>query len=161
MRSFFYRWFWEGRQKWLILFSFVSFCLWVGAYASWEILGKGTCPNRETFAPITQEYQKCVDLYLFTIYNPFFSGFILKSMILAPLLVLFASMLAARVWALLSLFFIPFGILAIVNAPTYAMFITKVSVSQIVGILYILGTLAIVLLVPLGEWLYKKYKVKK
>ncbi len=150
MKSLLYRWFWEGRRKWLVSISFVSMALWLGAYSLIYYWVPNYCVRSD---------DACFDFWLETLGAPFFAGDFLKALILAPLLVIPFSKLTFRVWALFSLFAVPFAFYEIIFlTPLYGTFFDKLDKSNFWGWACGAGTLAIILVVPLAEWLYKKYK---
>ncbi len=154
-------WLWEGRRKYVYSLSLLGLWAWLAAYFVWESFGKSLCPTREAFEAITKEYEHCVNWYLYTIHNPFFFGHFLKTVILLPLLFLFPfSTLTFRAWATFSALLIPTAIYSIITAPTYGQFFDKVMTSTTWGAFYVCGTLSIIILIPLGEYLYKKFKAK-
>lgn len=153
MISFFYRWFWEEKQKWLILFSLISLCLWLVAHSLVYYWVPTFCARQN---------DACFNLWLETLGAPFYGGSFLKILMIAPLLILPFSKMVFRVWAVVSLFAVPFAFYhIIVLTPIHGTYFSKFGDSNLWGSTYMIGTLAIIVVVAPSEWLYKKYKVKK
>ncbi len=151
MKSFLCRWFWEGKQKWLVLFSFVSFCAWIGAYSLIYYWVPTYC---------VRQNNACFDFWLESLGAPFYGGYFLKALIVSPLLLLPCSKSVFKVWFFFSVVCIPVAFFSTVNVPIYFI-LDKLAMSHLWGIIFFLGTLTIIFFVPLAEWLYKKYKARR
>ena len=136
----------------LLVCSLVSLAGFTIAY----LVGTQTCQHLLLNNFRTPEYTRCLDFYFYTIHNAFYGGYILQSMIIAPLLVLPFSRLMFRVWALCSLVVIPFAFIQILSAPTYARYFDKIGTSKVWGLIYLAVTIGIIILVGTGEWLYRR-----
>jgi len=150
MKSFLYKAFWKGKQKWLIFFSTIFFSLWLFAYFSLFFI-KETC---------SLEDSKCIDFWLHTIGTPFYWGAFLKVLFISPLLLLPSSYLVFRIWLYFSSVAIPLGFYSILSTPLNATWFDNLAMSGVWGLVYLVGTVAIIVFVSIGEWAYKQYKKK-
>ena len=150
MKSFLYRAFWKGKQKWLISVSIAALIFWLSAYFLFYYFVPFRCSSN----------QDCFDFWLHTISRPFYSGAFLKVVVIAPILLLPFSNVVFKTWLVFSVFVLPYAVYQIVTAPTHAMFFDKVATSGVWGLAYLMGTVAIIVFVSIGEWAYKQYKKK-
>lgn len=145
MQNIFTLSFWSGWRTWLLLFSLCSALLWIGAYISFKFSNGGICELDD---------QACLNLWLETLGAPFYGGYLLKSMILAPLLILFSTKTAFKVWVVMSFIVIPYALYDVLFVtPISGPYFSKLSMNDVFGMAYLAFTVLIVVLVPLGTYL--------
>lgn len=165
MKNFIYKWFWEGKQKWVFLFMLVIAFVWIGSCASWELYGKSLCNElNPVFTIYDHQYSvyksiSCSDWYLDTLHRPLTDGFLLKAALIASLLILPFSSRVFVAWIVMSSIFLPWALYRILFVdPIMTGFFTKKIDSDISGDIYLALTVIIIVVVSLGEWVWKKYK---
>lgn len=139
---------WVGYRKWLLLFSVFSAALWLGAYWVFNNTGDVMCVSST---------QECFDFWLETIGAPFYGGHLLFSMITAPLIMLFTSRTAVRVWAIMSVAYLPLVIYDLIfRVPISQLYFNKLSMNLWYGDIYFALTIMTATLVPLISWGWAK-----
>lgn len=134
MKSFIYKWFWEGKQKWSVLLSLLASFIWFFIYIAFV-------------------YFKSDIAY------EFYWGYLVKSLVIAPLLLIPFSRLTSKVWLAVSAFFVPYALQNLLfNTPDHGMIFNKLSMNKFFGLVYLTLTILIIILVPLVQWVYRKVK---
>jgi hypothetical protein len=101
----------------------------------------------------------CRTPWLQGVAKPLYGGDLLKSIIIAPLCVLFSTRMAFKVWAVMSLMVIPFWLYVIIfYAPIYGDYVNKHSMSNAGGMLYFALTFGIAIGVPLIEYIVRRVR---
>jgi hypothetical protein len=150
MKDSMYAWISRSSNKYILGTSAIALLLWSAAYAALHSTNSYLC--------ITGE-RGCLDFWMHTFAGPFYFGHLLKSIIIAPLFVLFSTRMAFKVWAVMSLIVIPFWLYVIlIYAPIYGDYVNKDSMSNAGGIVYFTLTLAIALGVPLIEYIVRRVR---
>jgi hypothetical protein len=145
--EFIKHWLWQKNQKFLLLFLFilgiVYLCLFQIIHSTQMVCDTTSCTQfvRESIA------------------EPFIHGDFIPSVAIAIILMFLATRHVLYVWLLISFFTLPLLVYEIVfKAPVYGTFYNKVGSSSLNGYAYLTLSVIIFCLVPVCEWLYRRFR---
>ena len=149
MGNIFTREFWSGWRRWPFIAAVCAAVFWGVSYIVLQQSNGDICSPGD---------RACLDWWLHTVGAPFYGGYLLRAMIVAPLLTLFSTKSAFKVWAMVSLPVLAYFFYDLLFVtPIYGTYFNKHSMNNGYGVLYLALTLAIVVLVPLGTYLYRRF----
>lgn len=143
----------------LITIATIFALLIIGAYGSWIWYGENVCKITPAFQTPTQDELDCTATYLQGIFNPFYSGFLLKSIVLSALILLAFSRRVFRIWVIGMPIYLIITVAYIFSVPPYtnALF-DKVAYSDVFGYLFLGLTIVLALSIAGYERLQQSRK---